>query len=235
MKTIKFTVLTFFTVCVLIACDNKKKKDKTSKTPKNEMIDTHTADVSIDWNGYYYGELPCASCSGIKTSIVLSNDGTYEKIEEFLGENKKSETKKGEIKWSNDKTKMTLGDVQYLIGEGKLVQLDVNGKEITGKLKENYTLKKLEERHYPNEINQELAYEYKGDDGKSYQVIFNTDVIPPTALVKTTNGEVTETLKQTEASAKTAVYKNENAILDMKGDKGTFKLKDKIVKLSIVK
>ena len=39
--------------------------------------DMHNAQNALDWNGTYQGLLPCASCEGIATELVLNDDGTY--------------------------------------------------------------------------------------------------------------------------------------------------------------
>lgn len=228
-KTIKFTVLALFSACILIACSNEKLEDKTD----NEVIDMHSSDISIDWEGNYYGEMPCDSCSGIKTSITLKDDGSYEKVEEFLGKDDAPKITKGKIKWSDDKSKILLDNRSYFLAENSLIQLNANGKEIAEKLKDRYVLNKSEQEHALSENNQTLTYTYKGSDGNNYQVIFNTNITPPTALIQTVNKAVVELLTQTEASAKTALYKNDNASLDISGDTGTLKRKGKTIKLHI--
>lgn len=230
MKTITFALSALFSVCIVVACTNVTDEDKTD----NEVIDMHTSELSIDWAGYYYGELPCASCAGIKTGITLKNDGTYEKVEEFLGQNSEPQIVKGKIRWLDDKNKILLDDVPYFIAENSLVQLSANGSEITEKIKSSHILNKSKKIHDSSKNSQELTYEYKGSDGHNYQVIFNTNVTPPTALVQTANKEVIELLKQTEASAKTAIYENGNATLDMKGNTGILKRKGKVIKLNII-
>lgn len=35
----------------------------------------HDSESALDWSEYYYGESPCASCLGIRTSITLNENG----------------------------------------------------------------------------------------------------------------------------------------------------------------
>jgi uncharacterized lipoprotein NlpE involved in copper resistance len=109
-------------------------------------IDEHNSRNSLDWNGIYHGTLPCADCEGIHTIIELNQDNTYKLTQEYLNKNTKTE-ETGNFNWSNDggtisfKTKDN-SKFSYKVGEGRLIQLDQEGKEITGALAENYILKK---------------------------------------------------------------------------------------------
>ena len=51
--------------------------------------DSHSTRNSVDWEGYYTGTIPCASCEGIQMWLKLSDSGKttrYDLIENYLGE-----------------------------------------------------------------------------------------------------------------------------------------------------
>ena len=62
--------------------------------------DMHNAQNALDWNGTYQGLLPCASCEGIATELVLNNDGTYSLTEDYQGGKEAlKETVTGKFTW----------------------------------------------------------------------------------------------------------------------------------------
>ncbi|HYQ56684.1 MAG TPA: copper resistance protein NlpE [Draconibacterium sp.] len=105
----------------------------------------------MDWAGTYEGVLPCADCTGIKTTIVLNNDNTYFKTSGYLDEEENVFDEKGTFEWNNTGSVITLihdsGSHQYQVGENKLILLDINGNKIAGDLAENYILRKNKELH----------------------------------------------------------------------------------------
>ena len=57
--------------------------------PEDTLQVVPTADnteTSVDWNGTYTGKLPCASCPGIETTLILKGDKTYTLTENYLEE-----------------------------------------------------------------------------------------------------------------------------------------------------
>lgn len=141
---------------VLISCN----KEKTSETiVVNDTIqqqttvatdtmnhDGHTANNSLDWAGTYQATLPCADCSGIKTTITLKNDGTYDYTAEYLDKDFVAKSS-GEIMWHNNGSVIHLkdkeNDLKLKVIENGLIGLDTEGNEIDGPLKEHYNYKKL--------------------------------------------------------------------------------------------
>ena len=109
-------------------------------------IEDHNSRNSLDWNGTYHGTLPCADCEGIHTMIELNKDETFKITQEYLNKNTKTE-ETGKFSWSADggtisfKTKDN-SKFSYKVGEARLIQLDQEGKEITGGLADKYILVK---------------------------------------------------------------------------------------------
>ena len=109
-------------------------------------VDEHNSKNSVDWNGTYHGTLPCADCEGIHTIVELNNDETFKLTQEYLNKNTKSE-EKGKFTWSADGSTISFNTkdnskFSYKVGEGKIIQLDQEGKEITGNLADKYVLVK---------------------------------------------------------------------------------------------
>ncbi|ULQ50864.1 copper resistance protein NlpE N-terminal domain-containing protein [Flavihumibacter fluvii] len=123
-------------LCCLAAC--KPAAKTTVPTGDNSM-------TSLDWNGIYYGVLPCADCEGIETLIQLNNDKTYTIKTKYQGKSGDIITSTGSFTWNKEGSKITLDKQQpgiYLVGENKLVHLDKDGKTISGSLAEKYILQK---------------------------------------------------------------------------------------------
>jgi uncharacterized lipoprotein NlpE involved in copper resistance len=108
---------------------------------------THTSQNSLDWQGTYEGTVPCADCPGIKTTVVLDDDGTFKYSAEYL-ERDVVAVDSGSFMWHNNgSTVHLLGqdiDLKYQVGENRLFQLDMNGEKITGELADNYILQKTQ-------------------------------------------------------------------------------------------
>src|SRR5690554_3245370 len=78
----------------IVSCN--KKADATDTTMLTDslamendiLVDSeHSAQNSLDWSGTYEGVLPCADCEGIKTTIVLNQDGTFTHTAEYINKN----------------------------------------------------------------------------------------------------------------------------------------------------
>ncbi|MGL2964467.1 copper resistance protein NlpE N-terminal domain-containing protein [Flavobacterium sp. RSB2_4_14] len=112
------------------------------------LTDTHNSQNSLDWQGTYKGTTPCADCEGIATEITLNTDLTFSLKTKYLGKGDgKVFEEKGTFVWDKSGSTITLTDLkgkpnQYKVGENRLIQLDMNGKIITGALAEKYVLTK---------------------------------------------------------------------------------------------
>ena len=140
----KLLVVSLFTAAFSIACSSAPID--TESTPA--VPDAHTAEVSLDWNGTYEGVLPCASCEGIKTTLTLNNDKTYELNEVYLTNKPGQNTfkAKGKFAFQQPETSLIRLDEQadnrvFFVGENILEARDTQtGAVIEGDL--NYTLQK---------------------------------------------------------------------------------------------
>lgn len=137
------------------ACNNTNKvKEATEKVAENVEAVAKEAVEKVEnvlktenFEGTYEGTLPCADCEGIKTSLTLNADDTYEMTQEYLD--------KKEVLKSNYKGKFTwtvggvitldgLKDMSSLfkVDKDRVYYLDIEGNIITGELADFYILKK---------------------------------------------------------------------------------------------
>lgn len=115
----------------------------------NEDSTSHQAHKQQDWPGVYYGFLPCADCVGIKTTLALNKNGSYLTITQYAGKSEREFTEKGRYEWSEQDGIITLtprkggtASQRYLVEANRLIQLDAQGKRVTGELAERYVLRR---------------------------------------------------------------------------------------------
>ncbi len=103
-----------------------------------------------DWPGVYHGFVPCDDCRGIKTSLALNKQNTYILITQLVDKSTKEMVEKGKFTWDESSNTITLTPRnssvirQYSPGKDMLIQLDGNGKRVTGKLADRYILRRID-------------------------------------------------------------------------------------------
>lgn len=108
----------------------------------------HSSRNSLDWSGTYSGVTPCADCPGIRTTVTLHVDGSFERTLVYLERSVAPHVDTGQFSWDAAGSAVTLqepgGDdgQQYKVGENTLSQLDRDGNPITGDLAGRYLLQK---------------------------------------------------------------------------------------------
>ncbi|PIF44626.1 putative lipoprotein NlpE involved in copper resistance [Chryseobacterium sp. 52] len=161
MMNSKMFILGIASAAFLVSCNPKEKTTETtdaatdSATVQAQPSDSitkatptaagDTSENALDWPGTYEAVVPCADCPGIKTSLTLNNDKTFSISEEYLERNSKNQDK-GTFAWDAAGSVITLkgksASYTYKVGENILIQLDMEGKEITGPNKDLYVFKK---------------------------------------------------------------------------------------------
>lgn len=161
MMNSKMLILGIASAVFLASCNPKEKTtDPTDTTTDSATVGTTPADSiikatptaagdtsenALDWPGTYEAVVPCADCPGIKTSLTLNNDKTFSITEEYIDRNSKNQDK-GSFEWDASGSSITLkgktASYKYKVGENILIQLDMDGKEITGPNKDLYVFKK---------------------------------------------------------------------------------------------
>jgi heat shock protein HslJ/uncharacterized lipoprotein NlpE involved in copper resistance len=136
------------------SCKNDVEKQE-KITPIDSTIvqvDEHNAKISLDYIGIYKGNLPCADCETIETTIALTED-SYVKETVYKGKSKEVFKETGNYSWNEAGNTITLlnseASNQYFVGENVLFHLDADGKRIEGDLTDKYRLNKLESEIYP--------------------------------------------------------------------------------------
>ncbi|HRO07792.1 MAG TPA: copper resistance protein NlpE N-terminal domain-containing protein [Saprospiraceae bacterium] len=130
-------------IILLASCNNKANPEA-----NQPLVDEHTAQNSLDWNGSYYGILPCADCEGIETELTLNNDNTYSLTSKYMGKEKElADTISGKFAWEGNNIKLDgiepgTRSAYFKIEENQVKYLDLEGKEVAGELAPFYTMKK---------------------------------------------------------------------------------------------
>lgn len=107
----------------------------------------HNSQNALDYYGTYTGVLPCADCTGIKTSLTLLENDKFMRSIQYLGKEKQPTVQKGTYKWNKAGSAITIqtspGQMQqYKVGENVLWHLDQEGNRINGTLASRYRLEK---------------------------------------------------------------------------------------------
>ncbi|MGL4601915.1 MAG: copper resistance protein NlpE N-terminal domain-containing protein [Plesiomonas sp.] len=145
-KVMALSLLAMMVGSSVYAAGSSAAAQPTAVTAK--QADTaHSARNALDWNGTYQGVVPCASCEGIKTTLVLNSDDTYKLKTEYLGGKGNSTFEsEGKFTWNKAGNTVMLAkqdeNTQYFVGENVLFMLDRSGQRITGPLAKNYQLMK---------------------------------------------------------------------------------------------
>jgi uncharacterized lipoprotein NlpE involved in copper resistance len=172
----------------LNSCINAADKEETTSQITDNTIDVasnyipdtiHTSQNSLDWAGLYQGEIPCADCSGIATTIVISDIDSssqihpqYQQRQQYLGKSDAYFLEEGSIEWlengsiikliPNSLGKKILNQTSYFkVVENALVMLDIEGKPIESSFSEKYRLPKtVDKRAFPAFVSKNLADDY---------------------------------------------------------------------------
>ncbi|WP_162047649.1 copper resistance protein NlpE [Vibrio taketomensis] len=112
---------------------------------KTEEPRAQTARNSLDWEGPYFGTLPCADCTGIATTLTLNFDGTYKYQQVYVGaKNGEEYNSTGEFVWNAKGDTITLSEKddsqQFFVAKNALMMLDQDGNKVEGPLANAYTL-----------------------------------------------------------------------------------------------
>ncbi|MDR0700395.1 MAG: copper resistance protein NlpE N-terminal domain-containing protein [Tannerella sp.] len=146
MKNKLFICGLFALMIGMVSCKSQRKDTKSAGGVPAAIADN--SQNVLDWDGFYSGFLPCADCMGIRVSLELSEDRTFNLRLVYVGKDDGSFDSFGKISWDKERNCITIGEgedkMQFLIGENLLTALDREGNKITGELAENYILVKVD-------------------------------------------------------------------------------------------
>lgn len=143
----KFVTFSVVLAVALGACESQRSASQKSETEESSQA-LHVGDnsqVSLDWEGTYFGVLPCADCPGISTVVILNQDGQYKLETKYLDRDIEVITEEGEFTWDPTGSYVTLeasDNRKFQVGENRLFHLDLDGNRIEGMLADHYILKK---------------------------------------------------------------------------------------------
>ncbi|WP_070963731.1 copper resistance protein NlpE [Vibrio sonorensis] len=133
----------------LVGCGGANKDatpfEQQAQPSQAQNFPAHSARNSLDWNGVYTGQLPCADCTGIDTSLTLHSDQTYTLEESYLGQDEAVFSSSGRFEWNRDGNVIILDNSvgainHYFVAENQLWKLDIHGQKVQGPLADKYRL-----------------------------------------------------------------------------------------------
>ncbi|MCK9505167.1 MAG: copper resistance protein NlpE [Porticoccaceae bacterium] len=131
-------------VLALAACSRQQPVSGETITGKSAIATGDNSRNALDWAGTYQGVLPCASCPGIETTLVLNSDQRYQLTRYYRDEKDSPFQETGSFAWDSSGGEIILQDgSRYLVGENQLFLLDQQGERIEGNLAGNYRLAKI--------------------------------------------------------------------------------------------
>ena len=144
MKWLFYGGLFFICITGLIFCKSSSTAKKGTSPSSSDNSQT-----SLDWDGIYYGVLPCADCPGIQTTLYLNKDLSFKLREKYLGKPNSAQEYTGKFSWNSAGNTITLMGLQsntrpvsFFVGENTVTQLDIKGNKISGELADRYVLSK---------------------------------------------------------------------------------------------
>lgn len=135
MKKILFTVL-----CSVLVFSCSKQAQTSSKSQEISENNNQTSYIGI-----YKGTLPCADCSGIVTTLELTDDH-YVLTSIYVDRSDEPFEQEGEYSVEGNiiiLDSKTMHPSKYMIGDNSIKVLDGEGLEIEGELKDMYVLEKI--------------------------------------------------------------------------------------------
>jgi uncharacterized lipoprotein NlpE involved in copper resistance len=160
MNTVKSIFLSLVIVAGFAAAGCGSSSDHENNTdhhhPHGDTVKTGGAEDTSRVSGVvetesYSGIVPCADCDGIETIIALKSDSTYSMRHLYMGR-KSTGPGSNEISYSGrwmkhgpemvHLTGIKDAPSMYIRTDSSLIQLDMKGERITGKLAGKYELKK---------------------------------------------------------------------------------------------
>lgn len=132
-------------ICLMtVSCSSPKKNTGEPATAAKTAADMHNTKKSPDYAGTYTGTFPAADCPGIRMTLTINKDKTFELKSEYIDRTNSTFKEYGTYTIENNTMTLTgKKDKQYYkIGENTLTALDQDKQDITGQLAGHYILHK---------------------------------------------------------------------------------------------
>ncbi|MBA2747103.1 MAG: copper resistance protein NlpE N-terminal domain-containing protein [Flavisolibacter sp.] len=152
----KIHIIAAITIMLVCSC-NRKPKDKDPPLAPTELTtDTVVAKKipravnSVRYLGLYKGNLPCAGCKNVETTLELAEDFTYSLKRRHVNKNEKPTEQTGTYSWTKDETAILLDNIvdapnEFLVGENSLMQVSNSGEMPDDIAASDFVLKKMSE------------------------------------------------------------------------------------------
>jgi len=147
-KNLFYVAVICLTAISFVSCKGGRSKNENAE--HFGAMGCGTSQNALDWSGVYTAVLPCADCEGIQTTIVLNSNNTFELRTKYLGRSAEEFVQQGDFVWNEMGNIITLLGVdatvmptQYLVGETRLFQLDMDGNRMPSDVEARYTLEKV--------------------------------------------------------------------------------------------
>ncbi|WP_164905236.1 copper resistance protein NlpE [Aequorivita ciconiae] len=140
-----------FATFVLFGCKSGEKHEMVFDGPIETVspkADRANKKETLDWAGVYEATSPCADCDGIKTTVELKTDKTFNMSQTRIGKTGDDIRFKesGNFTWEDNGSDVVLEAGKYRIkfevGQNDLTLLDMSGNVAKGELSNFYVLKK---------------------------------------------------------------------------------------------
>ncbi len=150
MVMFKNNVLVLIVCFLLVGCGTSESNKKIPQLNSGSKSGMDNSQNALDWAGNYEGTLPCADCPGIITVLNLKSDNSFSMYNKYIDRDVEINDT-GSFTWDDKGSVVHLKgkntDVKYKVGEGVLIQLDLEGNLIEGPLKDAFNLKKHDIAH----------------------------------------------------------------------------------------
>jgi len=151
MKRLIFIISIIWLLFGLNSCKSRNQQQVDTSIAV-QLATGDNSRTSVDWEGTYFGVVPCADCPGVEIRITLNKDDTYHISWKYQDRGDEMFQNSGKFQWDDSGGIITLESLdkdffpnQYRVGENRLFQLDKEGNRITGDLATNYILPKVEQ------------------------------------------------------------------------------------------
>ncbi len=136
---------------IMVSCNGKKTTKNETNSDSTSVADTTVAAESISLSavaGIYEGTLPAADCPGIKTTITINADSTYQLKQDYIDRKDGHDETSGVLQVLNSNVLMLVRPSNgehtfYKVKDAEsIVMTDSLGNEPEGEMAKLYVLKR---------------------------------------------------------------------------------------------
>lgn len=217
---------------LVVACADKNNAAPTDNAVKNKNNVANLKAAQADskpWVGEYFGVLPCDSCDGISTFLILTKEGQYILEQHFENAAMSEKTQKGKIIWHEHI--LEIAGNFYQLEQDNMQQLNKNKKAHIGNNAQKYILARTQLQQQIDANHGFELVQYQSQNGKKLAVIFDTNTTPATASFNL-DGKMW-VLPQVQAWAHGAQYEQDKISIIFNDDDAKLTVNGKTTKYSV--